>query len=135
MHRVLDAADAHAARAGLDAEIAPPQRPAAVPVPNTPAELDLRAEKIGTVLLATGYQPHYPWLRLPIIGPDGSIQQYRGVTAAPGVYTVGQRFQHRRDSAFIDGARHDAAAVVQHLLRQAGEARAAACLIPEFVVP
>ena len=129
MHRVLDAADAHAARAGLNAEIAPPQRPAAVPVPKTPAELDLRAEKIGTVLLATGYRPHYPWLRLPIIGPDGSIQQYRGVTAAPGVYTVGQRFQHRRDSAFIDGARHDAAAVVQHLLHQAGEARAAACLI------
>jgi putative flavoprotein involved in K+ transport len=31
------------------------------------------------------------------------------------VYVVGQRFQHRRDSAFIDGARHDAAAVVRHL--------------------
>ena len=123
MHRVLDAADAHAAWAGLDAEIAPARRPAAVPVPKTPVGLDLRAEGIGTVLLATGYRPHYPWLRLPITGPDGSIQQYRGVTAAPGVYTVGQRFQHRRDSAFIDGARHDASAIVQHLLHQTGEAR------------
>ena len=43
---------------------------------------------------------------------DGSIRQYRGVTDAPGVYVVGQRFQHRRDSGFIDGARHDAHAVV-----------------------
>jgi putative flavoprotein involved in K+ transport len=29
---------------------------------------------------------------------------------------VGQRFQHRRDSGFIDGARHDAQAVVAHLV-------------------
>ena len=29
-----------------------------------------------------------------------------------GVYVVGQRFQHRRDSGYIDGARHDAASVV-----------------------
>ena len=69
-----------------------------------------------------------PWLRLPVIGPDGHIRQNRGVTAAPGVYVVGQRFQYRRDSAFIGGARHDAAAVVQHLLtgRIAGPGRTAA---------
>ena len=60
------------------------------------------------VLVAAGYRPHHPWLRLPITDPDGTIRQYRGVTEAPGVYTVGQRFQHRRDSAMIDGARHDA---------------------------
>ena len=65
--------------------------------------------------VATGYRPDYPWLRLPITGPDGTIRQDRGVTAAPGVYVVGQRFQHRRDSGFIDGARHDARAVVDHL--------------------
>jgi putative flavoprotein involved in K+ transport len=32
------------------------------------------------------------------------------------VYVVGQRFQHRRDSAFIGGVRHDARAVVRHLV-------------------
>ena len=122
MNRFLDAADSYAARAGLDSEIAPPRRPAAIHLPTSPLRrLHLSAEGIGTVLLATGYRPDYPWLRLPITAPDGSIEQYRGVTAAPGVYTVGQRFQHRRDSAFIDGARHDAATVVQHLLHQAGD--------------
>ena len=125
MHRFLDTADDYAARAGLDTEICPPRRPAAIPVPPTPASVDLDAERIGTVLLATGYRPHHPWLHLPITGPDSSIQQYRGVTAAPGVYVVGQRFQHRRDSAFIDGARHDAEAIVRHLLHQAGEVHAA----------
>ena len=34
--------------------------------------------------------------------PDPPV---RGVTPAPGLYAVGQRFQHRRDSTFIDGAR------------------------------
>ena len=116
MHRLLDAADDYAARAGLDAEICPPRRPAAIHLPPTPTSVNLDAEQIGTVLLATGYRPYHPWLHLPITGPDGSIQQHRGVTAAPGVYVVGQRFQHRRDSGFIDGARHDAQAVVRHLL-------------------
>ncbi|HEY3089305.1 MAG TPA: hypothetical protein VGJ59_14760 [Jatrophihabitantaceae bacterium] len=32
------------------------------------------------------------------------------------MYVVGQRFQHRRDSGLIDGARHDARAAVGHLL-------------------
>jgi putative flavoprotein involved in K+ transport len=68
------------------------------------------------VLLATGFTPDHSWLHLPIHGPDGRIRQYRGVTDAPGVYVVGQRFQHRRDSGFIDGARHDVRAVATHLL-------------------
>ncbi|MFD3400638.1 NAD(P)-binding domain-containing protein [Kribbella sp. NPDC058693] len=91
-------------------------RPPALVPPTIPSSVDLHRAGISTVLVATGYRPEYPWLQLPITGPDGQIQQVRGISAAPGVYVVGQRFQHRRDSAFIDGARHDAAYVVQHLL-------------------
>jgi putative flavoprotein involved in K+ transport len=120
MHRVLDAADEYAVRAGLDTELCPPLRPPAIAVPATPDRVNLRAEQINTILLATGYRPHHPWLRLPITAPDGSIEQHHGVTAAPGVYVVGQPFQHRRDSTYIDGARHDAEAVVRTLLSRAG---------------
>lgn len=116
LHRLLDAFDAHAERSGLASELLAPVRPAAIEPPPGPRRLRLGAEGIGTVVLATGYRPHHPWLDLPITAPDGSIEQYRGVTRAPGVYVVGQRFQHRRDSGFIDGARHDARAVVSHLL-------------------
>jgi putative flavoprotein involved in K+ transport len=52
---------------------------------------------------------------VPVTAADGTIRQHRGTTAAPGLYVVGQRFQHRRDSGFIDGARHDAAAVLAHM--------------------
>jgi len=119
MSHFLDGVDRYIERARLTQEVWPGIRPRPVEVTSSPTRPDLRAERIGTVLVAAGYRPHHPWLRLPITEPDGSIRQYRGVTDAPGVYTVGQRFQHRHDSAMIDGARHDARRVVDHLLEHA----------------
>ncbi len=116
LHRFLEAVDAHITRAGLDARVPAPVRPPR-PLPHpAPAALDVVREGITTVVVAVGYRPELSWLRLPVLAPDGSIEQTRGVTAAPGVYVVGQRFQHRRDSGWIDGARHDARSVVHHLL-------------------
>ena len=116
MHRFLDAVDRHVERVGLTAEVWPADRPRALAVPPAPHRLHLGTERIGTILLATGYRPDHSWVDVPVTGADGAIRQYRGVTDAPGLYVVGQRFQHRRDSGFIDGARHDARAVVTHLL-------------------
>jgi putative flavoprotein involved in K+ transport len=115
MHRVLDAIDQHIAASALDGEMLPVRRPRRLQLPAPVEHLDLAAAGFSTVLLAAGYRPHHPWLRLPIAEPSGEIRQYRGVTPAPGVYVVGQRFQHRRDSGFIHGARYDARAVVYHL--------------------
>jgi putative flavoprotein involved in K+ transport len=47
-------------------------------------------------------------LAVPALDPDGRIRHRRGVTAIPGLYAIGLRFQGRRNSTFIDGARHDA---------------------------
>ncbi len=116
MHRFLDVVDRYVERTRLTDEVWEPVRPRPVPVTASPARVDLAREGIGTVVVAAGYRPHHPWLRLPITGPDGQIRQRRGVTPAPGVYVVGQRFQHRRDSAMIDGARHDAWAVVSDIV-------------------
>jgi putative flavoprotein involved in K+ transport len=115
MHRFLDAVDRYVETSGLAREVWAPARPRPFTPQHVPSRLDLRAEGIHTVLFATGYRPHHPWLRLPVTEPDGSIRQHRGVTSVPGLYVVGQRFQHRRDSGFIDGARHDAEHVVDHL--------------------
>ncbi|GAA1969588.1 NAD(P)/FAD-dependent oxidoreductase [Nocardioides panacihumi] len=123
MHRFLDAADRRVHEDTLRGTIeewrtapeGPSQRPAPVRVGPTREAIDLRAEGITTVIVATGYRPHHPWLRVPVTDPDGTIRQVRGATPAPGLYVVGQRFQHRRDSATIDGARHGARDVVSHL--------------------
>jgi len=116
MHRLLDRLDLYAERVGLALEIWPPERPSPVPLPPQPPEkLDLGAESISTVVVAAGHRAHHPWLRLPILRSDGAIRQDDGVTAAPGVYTVGQRFQHSSASGMICGARSDAESVVDRI--------------------
>ena len=125
LHRFLDRVDHHISCTGLHREVWAPDRPEPIRVPEPPRRLDLRAEGIGTVLVAAGYRPDYPFLGVPVIAADGRILQRQGVTPAPGLYVVGQRFQHRRDSATIDGARHDARAVVEHLIGRTEHARSA----------
>jgi putative flavoprotein involved in K+ transport len=116
MHHFLDAVDHYIGAAGLNREVLPPVRPGPVQILEPVTRLSLARENIRTVIVAAGYRPDHPWLRVPVLAPDGSIRQQRGVTAAPGLYVVGHYFQHRRDSGFIDGARHDARYVVDHLL-------------------
>ena len=128
MHHFLDAVDRYVAQAELVREVLPAVRPRPFDLPDPRSRLDLIAEGIGTVVVAAGYRPYHPWLRIPVLAPDGSIRQRRGVTPVPGLYVVGQYFQHRRDSGLIDGARHDAGAVVDHLLGRATSRRGAEAL-------
>lgn len=121
MRRFLAAVDAHIEATGLSREVFAPDVPAPSRLGRGPAAIDLRNAGIRTVLLAAGYRPHHPWLKVPVLAADGSIRQRRGVTPAPGLYVVGQRFQHRRDSSFIDGARHDARSVVAHIRGRGSE--------------
>ena len=106
--RVLGEIDRYAA-ATPDAAAGPPDPPPVIDVPATPSKLDLRRAGISTVVWATGFRPAYPWLAVPALNRDGRIRHRRGVTAVPGLYAIGLRFQSRRNSTFIDGARHDAA--------------------------
>ena len=79
-------------------------------------ELDLRAEGFRTVLWATGHRRSYPWLRIPVLDLYGEIAHDRGRTPVPGLYVIGQRFQHRRNSNSIGGVGRDAVHVAEHLV-------------------
>ncbi|GAA4055626.1 NAD(P)/FAD-dependent oxidoreductase [Hymenobacter glaciei] len=68
------------------------------------------------VVWATGYRPHYPWIELPILAPDGSPQHQRGLTAALGVAFLGLSWLDTRSSALLNGAGADARRVVAALL-------------------
>jgi putative flavoprotein involved in K+ transport len=116
MRRFLARVDAFVEHSRLTSEVWPGTWPRPVQVDPPPRRLDLRAEGIGSVVVAAGFRPHHPWLDVPVTELDGSIRQHRGRTAVPGLHTVGQRFQHRRDSALIDGARHDARDVVADIV-------------------
>jgi putative flavoprotein involved in K+ transport len=111
--RLLDQIDDHIAASGLAPEVLPASGFARLS-PVAPLDrLDLRADGVGTVVWATGYRRTYPWLHVPVLDGHGEIAHRRGVTPVRGLYVLGQRFQHRRDSNFIDGVRHDA----EHLAR------------------
>jgi putative flavoprotein involved in K+ transport len=86
-----------------------------------PTRLDLRG--VAAVVWATGFRPWYPWLAVPVLDRDGLLQHRRGVTAAPGLYAIGLKFQHRRRSTFIDGAREDAAYLVDRIAARCRAAR------------
>lgn len=117
MERLLRIIDGYLARScGEGAGPADP--PAPFPAPASPLELDLRRAGISTVIWATGYQPAYPWLRVPVLDRHGQIVHRRGVTCVPGLYVLGLRFLHRRDSSFIGGVGRDARFVAAHLTRR-----------------
>ncbi|MFI5894066.1 NAD(P)-binding domain-containing protein [Actinoplanes sp. NPDC051513] len=122
--RVLGEIDRYAA-ATPGTAAGPPDRPPPIAVPAAPSRVDLRREGIATVVWATGFRPSYPWLALPALDHGGQIRHRRGLTAVPGLYAIGLRFQSRRNSTFIDGARHDAAYLADRIatrraLRSAG---------------
>jgi putative flavoprotein involved in K+ transport len=101
--------------AGLEGEVLPKPRVRPVGVTSQLDAIDLKAAGISTVVWATGFRHGYPWLRVPVFDRHGDVRQYRGITSAPGLYVIGQRFMHRRDSSFIDGARHDALTICDHI--------------------
>jgi putative flavoprotein involved in K+ transport len=119
MRRILADIDAHIDASGLTTEVLDPETQSAFTVTNQPERLDLRARGITSVIWATGQRRTYPWLHLPVLDASGEIRQRQGVTPHPGLYVLGQRFQHYRSSNFIDGVGRDAAFVVDHLVSRA----------------
>jgi putative flavoprotein involved in K+ transport len=116
LRRVLDEIDSHIDATGLTAEVLDPEPPSPVTVDDSPERLDLAARGITSVIWATGHRRSYPWLHVPVLDERGEIRQHRGVTPNPGLYVLGQRFQHTRRSNFIDGVGADATFIADHIV-------------------
>ena len=129
LDRVLRTIDGYLARRGGE-DAGPADPPAPFTAPAGPVELDLRRAGIGTVIWATGYQPAYPWLRVPVLDRHGQIAHSRGVTSVPGLYVLGLKFQYRRNSSFVDGVASDARFVAAHVMMRRMTARALAAAGP-----
>jgi putative flavoprotein involved in K+ transport len=119
---LLDAADAYAAREGLDL----PEEPAARVVEPEPdcvttpiRQLDLRAEGIATIIWATGFGFDFGWLQAGTFDARGAPAHHRGITGTPGLYVLGLPFLSRRASSFIFGVQQDAARLAEHIAARA----------------
>jgi putative flavoprotein involved in K+ transport len=110
--------DAHVERHALQV----PEDPAArVMLPNPPCvaeplrRLDIRADGIGAVIWATGYNLDFGWIEIPVLDPDGEPIHRRGVTDVPGLYFLGLPWLSRLNSSFLSGVGDDAAALADHI--------------------
>jgi putative flavoprotein involved in K+ transport len=119
MRRVLARIDAHIDRSGSDAP--PADRLPLVELGLGPAIVGLGSE-VDTIVWATGYRRAYPWLDVPVLGPDGELGHDEGVTAVPGLFALGLRFQRTRRSHFLGGVGADAIGMAEAILAREDEA-------------
>jgi putative flavoprotein involved in K+ transport len=117
LRRLLTNIDSHIATVAGARGMPDAEEITEVKLPAAPRMLDLGVAGVSTVLWATGYRRAYPWLDVPgMLGADGEIRHKRGVTPAPGLYVLGLRFQHRRQSHFIGGIGEEACFLTARIL-------------------
>lgn len=85
---------------------------------------DGSTEHVDTVVFATGYRPHLPYLHdLGTLGADGMPLHRRGISAThPGLGYLGMEFQRSFSSNTLRGVHRDADYVVQALISRTGSA-------------
>jgi putative flavoprotein involved in K+ transport len=116
MERLLDTFDEWARAHGHDAKGGPPERFAPTRAPRSSRlQLDLRSGEIRSVVWATGFQPDYGWLDVPVVDAKGRLRHDGGVVDSPGLYALGLPVLRRRKSTFIYGIEEDAREVIDHL--------------------
>lgn len=115
---VLDEADAHVAREGLDL----PEEPEArvfEPVPDCVTDpilsLDLKAAGVSAVIWATGYVLDFGWIGIDVFDDKGRPRHDKGISEVPGLYFLGLPWLSRRASPFIWGVWHDADHLAGHI--------------------
>jgi putative flavoprotein involved in K+ transport len=72
--------------------------------------------EVASIIWATGFQPDFGWIDLPVFDADGyPIHDQGVVTAAPGLYFLGLPFQRTITSAAIGGVGKDARYIYEHM--------------------
>ncbi|MBX7435103.1 NAD(P)-binding domain-containing protein [Mycobacterium sp. Y57] len=110
--RLLDRIDLHCGERGL-AVVAAPDRPEPVRLGTVRTVIGIGA--FDTVVWATGFRPHYPWLDEHHLDRKGGLRHDGGVLEQPGLYVLGLPFTRRRKSSFLDGVGPDAVELTEHL--------------------
>ena len=82
---------------------------------------DGSTSEVDALLWATGFRPDYSWIDIDgLCAPDGQIVHRRGVTDQPGLFVLGQAWQHTRGSALLGFVKEDACWLAGVVARRSG---------------
>lgn len=96
-----------------------------------PETADGQTLDVNTVIWATGFDPDFGWIDLPIFEPDGFPRHRRGVVETePGLYFLGLPFLYRGNSSLIGGVGADARHVAETLVNRVRQASATSAAHP-----
>jgi putative flavoprotein involved in K+ transport len=115
---MLDAADAYAAREGLDLPEDPDARrsePDPACLTDPVLQLNLAGAGVTSIVWATGYAQDFGWLKIDAFDAKRRPIHERGVSKTPGLYFLGLPWLSRRSSAFIWGVWRDADYLADHI--------------------
>jgi putative flavoprotein involved in K+ transport len=77
---------------------------------------------VANVIWCTGFRTDFSWIDLPAFASGDEPEHQRGVlTEEPGIYMVGQKFQHALSSSFIGGVGRDADHIAGVIAKRARE--------------
>lgn len=120
---LLDAADAYAARNGLELPEEPEARDL-LPDPDCMTdpvlELDLAGAGVSSIVWATGFEVDFSWLDVDAFDQNGRPVHQRGIAPERGIYFIGLPWLSNRSSSFIWGVWHDARHIADHIATQRG---------------
>src|SRR5882757_9773692 len=111
---IKDAIDAHIADRGVNA----PEEPRYVPVwepVEQPAELDLAAAGVTSVVWSTGFARDHRWIEMPAFDGRGYPMHRRGATSCPGLYFLGLPWQYSWGSGRFEAVGRDARFLADHI--------------------
>ena len=82
---------------------------------------DGRRIEVANVVWCTGFHPGFSWIDLPVLGPQGPVQQRGIVKSEPGLYFLGLKFLYSVSSEQIHGVGRDAAHIADAIVARRGE--------------
>lgn len=98
-------------RSGVDAPPAEPDKAGGTIDLDPPADLDLRRERLATILWCTGFGSDFSWLDPALVDAEGRPNRDGAVGGAPGLWFMGLRWLTHRGSAQLPGVAKDAESV------------------------
>ncbi|WP_375513488.1 flavin-containing monooxygenase [uncultured Nostoc sp.] len=77
--------------------------------------------EVSNIIWATGFQPDYHWIKIPVFDEKGFPVHEQGVTAVKGLYFVGLRWQQRLNSSLLGGLAPDVSFIASQIAAKALE--------------